>query len=179
MLTPVLQVGLQVEQVLARLYDLLQLLTYRIEGLVRRVRKGLGEPSDHLRIDRIVLGEPSGRSGEAAHPLGIGDSDLDADLAQRLGPVPFVAAARLHGRLADLVLAKPGNQLAPPLFVTGERLPLRQRANARIHLVLGHIDTDDNESVLCHHPRPSLLGSGSKPMQLFGLRKTPDLSLAP
>src|ERR1700752_4880522 len=26
---------------------------------------------------------------------------------------------------------------------------------------------------------PSLLGSGSKPMQLFGLRKTPDLSLAP
>src|SRR6266852_6018451 len=25
---------------------------------------------------------------------------------------------------------------------------------------------------------PSLLGSGSKPMQLFGLRKTPDLSLA-
>src|SRR6202035_5938370 len=26
---------------------------------------------------------------------------------------------------------------------------------------------------------PSLLGSGSKPVQLFGLRKTPDLSLAP
>src|SRR3954462_2570131 len=26
---------------------------------------------------------------------------------------------------------------------------------------------------------PSLLGSGSKPMQLFGLRKTPDLSHAP
>src|SRR6202035_2356832 len=26
---------------------------------------------------------------------------------------------------------------------------------------------------------PSLLGSGSKPMQLFALRKTPDLSLAP
>src|ERR1700738_549970 len=26
---------------------------------------------------------------------------------------------------------------------------------------------------------PSLLGSGSKPMQLFGLRKTPDLSFAP
>src|SRR6202165_5724084 len=26
---------------------------------------------------------------------------------------------------------------------------------------------------------PSLLGPGSKPIQLFGLRKTPDLSLAP
>ena len=26
---------------------------------------------------------------------------------------------------------------------------------------------------------PSLLGPGSKPMQLFGLRKTPDLSHAP
>src|SRR5207237_6453899 len=53
-----------------------------------------------------------------------------------------------------------------------ERLPLRQRANARIHLVLGHINTDDNNLILCHHPLPSLLGSGSKPVQLFGLRKT-------
>src|SRR5438552_9933303 len=32
--------------------------------------------------------------------------------------------------------------------------------------------------ILCHHPFPSLLGSGSKPLQLFGLRKTPELSLA-
>src|SRR5262249_55770763 len=37
----------------------------------------------------------------------------------------------------------------------------------------------DNGIVLCHHPLPSLLGSGSKPMQLFGLRKTPGLSHAP
>src|SRR2546430_860642 len=57
-------------------------------------------------------------------------------------------------------------------------LPQRQRANAYIHLVLGHVDTGDNTFVLCHHPLPSLLGSGSKPLQLFGLRKTPELSLA-
>src|SRR6202030_84331 len=38
--------------------------------------------------------------------------------------------------------------------------------------VLGNVNTDDNEIVLCHHPLPSLLGSGSKPLQLFGLRKT-------
>src|SRR5262249_52110538 len=35
-----------------------------------------------------------------------------------------------------------------------------------------------NAIILCHHPLPSLLGSGSKPLQLFGLRKTPELSLA-
>src|SRR6185369_473253 len=50
--------------------------------------------------------------------------------------------------------------------------------NARIHLVLGHIDADDNNLILCHHPLPSLLVPGSKPLQLFGLRKTPELSLA-
>ncbi len=54
----------------------------------------------------------------------------------------------------------------------GERLPQTETANAGIHLVFGHVDTDDNEIVLCHHPLPSLLGSGSKPLQLFGLRKT-------
>src|SRR5262245_47995238 len=53
-----------------------------------------------------------------------------------------------------------------------------QCADARIHLVLRHVDTDDNGIILCHHPLPSLLGSGSKPLQLFGLRKTPELSLA-
>src|SRR6267154_1357619 len=52
------------------------------------------------------------------------------------------------------------------------------RPNACIHLVLGNIDTDDNQFVLCHHPLPSLPGTGSKPLQLFGLRKTPELSLA-
>src|SRR6201996_5375670 len=46
------------------------------------------------------------------------------------------------------------------------------------HLVLCDVDTHDNEIILCHHPLPSLLGSGSKPLQLFGLRKTPELSLA-
>src|SRR5450432_150553 len=53
-----------------------------------------------------------------------------------------------------------------------ERLPQCESANAGIHLVFGHVNTDDNEIVLCHHPLPSLLGSGSKPLQLFGLRKT-------
>src|ERR1700726_716195 len=33
-------------------------------------------------------------------------------------------------------------------------------ANARIHLVLGDIDTDDNQIILCHHPAPFLARSG-------------------
>src|ERR1700681_3912010 len=99
-------------------------------------------------------------------------------MAQHLGPVPLIAAARLHDCLVHLVLAKPGNQLAVTLCGARERLPQCQRANARIHLVLGDVDADDNQIILCHRPLPSLLGSGSKPLQLFGLRKTPELSLA-
>src|SRR4051812_26391707 len=41
-----------------------------------------------------------------------------------------------------------------------------------------HRYADDNNLILCHHPLPSLLGPGSKPLQLFGLRKTPEPSLA-
>ena len=119
MLAPVLQAGLHVEQALTRIHDLHQLLTCRIVGLAWRVGEGLGEPGDHLRIDRIVLGEAPGRSGEAAHPLGIDDPDFDAGLAQRLGPVPLVAAGSLHGRLADLMFAKPGDQLRRPSAVLG------------------------------------------------------------
>src|SRR6476660_9314492 len=76
------------------------------------------------------------------------------------------------------MLAKPGNQLAVPLCCARPSLPQFERANARIYFVLGHIDAHDTRIILCHHPLPSLLGSGSKPLQLFGLRKTPELSLA-
>src|SRR5215208_7452731 len=63
----------------------------------------------------------------------------------------------------------------------GRRLgtPAAMRAREGTHpMCLGHIDADDNQIILCHHPLPSLLGAGSKPLQLFGLRKTPELSLA-
>src|SRR6266581_1194278 len=83
--------------------------------LARRLAKRLGEPGDHLRVDRIVLGQPSCRQREAADPLGVNNP---------------------------------------------------------------HLDARDNEITLCHRPLPSLLGPGSKPLQLFGLRKTPELSLA-
>src|SRR5215470_18155750 len=76
------------------------------------------------------------------------------------------------------MLAEPGNQLAVTLCGVREGPPQCEPANARIHLVLRHVDADDNAIILCHHPLPSLLGSGSKPLQLFGLRKTPELSLA-
>src|SRR5690348_16932512 len=69
------------------------------------------------------------------------------------------------------MFAKPGNQPAMPLCAAGAVLPQCQCADARVYLVLGHIDADDNEIILCHHPLPSLLGTGSKPLQLFGLRK--------
>src|ERR1700743_691232 len=117
-------------------------------------------------------------SAKAADPLGVDNPDLDASVVQHFAPFTLVTAACLHHRLAHLVLAEPGNQLAVTLCGVRAALPQCKCANARIHLALGDIDADDNEIVLCHHPLPSLLGSGSKPLQLFGLRKTPELSLA-
>jgi hypothetical protein len=143
-----------------------------------RAGSGAGEPDDHLRVDRIVLRQTSGRQRKVADPPGIDNPHLDAGVVQHVAPFTFVAATCFHHRLAHLVFAKPGNQLAMTLCGVRERLPQCEPANAGIHLVLGHINTDDNEIVLCHHPLPSLLGSGSKPFQLFGLRKIPELSLA-
>src|SRR5579863_423766 len=150
----------------------------RIVGLTWRLAECLGEPGDHLRVNRIVLGQAAGRQREAADPLGVDDPHLDAGLAQQLGPDALIAAAGFHDRLVHPALAKPGNQLAVTLDRARTRLPQFVSPNARIHLIFGYIDAHDNEIILCHHPLPSLLGSGSKPLQLFGFRKTPELSLA-
>src|ERR1700743_2984864 len=173
-----LQPGLDLDQGYACFHQRHQFLVCGIArlawGLVKRLRK----PGDHLRVDRIVLGQPPGRQRKAADPLGVDNPDLDASVVQHFAPFTLVTAACLHHRLAHLVLAEPGNQLAVTLCGVRAALPQCKCANARIHLALGDIDADDNEIVLCHHPLPSLLGSGSKPLQLFGLRKTPELSLA-
>src|SRR4051794_7212320 len=58
------------------------------------------------------------------------------------------------------MLAKPSNQLAPPLRRARFRPSERQRANACIHLVLGDVETHDNAIILCHHPAPFLARSG-------------------
>src|SRR4051794_20718463 len=62
--------------------------------------------------------------------------------------------------------------LAAALRGAREHLPQSETADAAVHLVLGDIDPDDNALILCHHPLPSLPCTGSKPLQLFGLRKT-------
>src|SRR6201985_2012052 len=147
-------------------------------GLARRLAERLGKPGDHLSIDRIILGKPSGRLSEVTNPLWVHDPYLDAGIVQHLAPFTLVTAARLHHRLAYLVPAKPGHQFAATLGGVRTGLSQRQGSNAQVHLVLGDVDAHDSEFILCHHPLPSLLGSGSKPLQLFGLRKTPELSLA-
>jgi hypothetical protein len=85
----------------------------------------LGKPGDHLGIDRIVLGQPSGRSGEAANSLRIDDPNLDPGVTQRLGPLALVATARLHHRLADLLAAEQRGQLAPTFRRACKRAPQR------------------------------------------------------
>jgi len=172
MLVLSLQADLAIDQDLACFHQRREFLTRGIRDLARRLAERLGEPGDHLRVDRIVLRQASGRQRKATNPPGINDPHLDAGVVQHVAPFTLVAATCLHHRLAHLVFAKPGNQLATTLGGVRKRLPQCESANAGIHLVFGHVNTDDNEIVLCHHPLPSLLGSGSKPMQLFGLRKT-------
>src|ERR1700692_1173807 len=178
MLVLSLQADLDIDQGLARFRKPRALLTRGIRDLARRLAERLGEPSDHLRVDRIVLRQASGRQRKAADPPGINNPHLDAGVVQHVAPFTLVATTCLHHRLAHLGFAKPRNQLAMTLCGVRERLPQCEPAHAGIQLVLGHVNADDNEIVLCHHPLPSLLGSGSKPLQLFGLRKTPELSLA-
>src|ERR1700744_681781 len=146
--------------------------------LARRLAERLGKPGDHLSIDCIILGKSSGRLSEAANPLRVHDPYLNAGIVQYLAPFTLVTTTRLHHRLAYLVLAKPANQSAATLGGIRTGLPQGQCSNAQVYLVLGDVDAHDSEIILCHHPLPSLLGSGLKPLQLFGLRKTPELSLA-
>jgi hypothetical protein len=56
-----LQSRLEIKQSLARFHQRPQLLVRGIVGLARRLAKYLGEPGDHLRVDHIVLCQPSGR----------------------------------------------------------------------------------------------------------------------
>src|SRR6185503_5097370 len=109
------------------------------------------------------------RFGEVAHPLGLDDHHLDAGLTQQAHPLPLVAAARLHHRLADAVLLQPRQQLAMALDAVGERR-LRARPYRRIDLALGDIDAD-KPALLCHPPRPFLARSGFEPKQLFGFKE--------
>src|ERR1700736_5098849 len=152
---------LEIDQIETSFHQRLQLFARGIVHLARRLAERLCEPSDHLCINRIVLGQASGRLRKAADSLGVDDPYGDAGQTEHLPPIALIAAAGLHHRPVHLVLAKPGNQLAMTLGSARIRLPQRQLANARIDLVLCYIDADDNETILCHHPLPSLLGTGS------------------
>src|SRR6266851_4330924 len=125
------------------------------------VAKGLGKPGDHLGIDRIILGQTSGRFGEIAHPLGIDDAYRNPRLAQRLGPTALVAAAGLHHRQPDPVVAQPGDQLLLARRRARLRQPQLQRANARLGLQLGNINAD-NPARLWHPPTPFLARPGAR-----------------
>lgn len=172
------QASSDVNQALASLRQCLHLLLGGIVDLAGSLAECLGEPGDHLRVDLVIFRKASRRFRKVANPFGIDDPYFKTCLAQRLGPYLLVAAACLHHCLADPMLAKPCNQTPSPRRGCWASPPLRYGPNARINLVFGNIDADDNQIVLCHHPLPSLPGTGSQPLQLFGLRKTPELSLA-
>src|SRR5882672_8664070 len=58
MFAPAHQAHPKIDQIQARLHQRLQLLMCRIVCLARRLAECLSEPGDHLRVDRIVLGQP-------------------------------------------------------------------------------------------------------------------------
>jgi hypothetical protein len=61
MLVLALQSRLEFEQIFARFHQCQQLLVRGIVDLARRLAKCLGEPGDHLGVDRIVLCQAPGR----------------------------------------------------------------------------------------------------------------------
>jgi transcription termination factor Rho len=94
-------------QTYARLHQCQQFLVRGIVRLARRLAKGLGEPGDHLCIDRIVLGKASGRYCEAADPLRVDNPHLDAGLAHHPGPVVPSSGKVLTGGVDANALQRP------------------------------------------------------------------------
>ena len=137
-----------------------QLLASGIVRLDAVVGKGLGEPGDRLGVDRIVLGQPPGRLGEMANPLGIDDANLEPGRAQGFRPAPLIAAARLHHRPADPVGAQPRHQLRLAFRRARDRQAQPHRMNAAVDFALRDIEAD-NARLLWHTPTPFLARTGS------------------
>jgi hypothetical protein len=86
------------------------------------------------------------------------------------------ASTGFHHCFVDALLFQPIQQLPTPLGAIAKR---RFRATPYRHIDLQFGDIDaDKRPLLCHHPAPFLARCGLRPMQLFGFRKTLDLSLA-
>ncbi len=66
-----LQTALKIDQTYSRFHQCQHLLMRGIVDLTRRFAKCLGKPGNHLRVDRIVLGQAPCRQREAADPLGV------------------------------------------------------------------------------------------------------------
>jgi len=149
----------------------------RIGRLGLAVGECLGEPGDRLGIDWIVLGQPPGRLGKAANLSRIDDQDLEAGRAQRFRPAPLITTARLHHRASDPVRAQPCTNSAWPSGVLGviKRTPAERMQASTLFFATSRPTIRVFCAIL---PLPSLLVRALTPMQLFGLRKTPDLSLA-
>ena len=142
-------------------------------GIVRlglAVGKRLGEPGDRVGVDRIVLGQPSGRFGEVANPFRVHDPDFDTGRAQRFRPAALVTAARLHHRPADPVRAHPRHQPGPAFRRARRRQAQSLRTNAGVDFALCDIQADKSR-LLWHPPLPSLLVRALAPMQLFGFKE--------
>src|SRR5208337_830457 len=137
-----------------------EFLPRRIVRLGVGVGKRLGEPGDRLGVDRIVLGQPSGRLGEMTNPFRIDDPDFDAGRAQGLRPAPLITAARLHHRPADPVRSQPREQLGLAFRSARRRQAQTLRTNAGVDFALGDIEADNARS-LWHTPTPFLARTGS------------------
>jgi hypothetical protein len=176
-LAPAFDLLLQPCNANSRRDHLVEFLALVVVSLAEWMAKHLAEPGDHARIDRIILGQLPRRLGEVTHSIGIDDHHFHTGPAQQCSPAPLVTAAGLHHRFVNFMLFQPCQQLATALSAVGKGR-FRAKPDRRIDLPFGNIDADKCP-LLCHPPAPFLARAGSRPMQLFGFRKTPDLSLAP
>src|SRR6266568_5716246 len=170
----------QLHQCRASGHQEIERLAIRVIELARSGGERLGEPGDHRRVDRVVLGKTSRRFGEVANPLGIDDPDSDAGRAQSLGPTPFISATGLHHRRRNAVLAQPSDHLLLTLQRARPRQTDPQRPDKPIDLRLRNVDAD-NPAVLCHPPIPFLARPGSHALATVRVkgrhRTSPSLSL--
>ena len=151
-----------------------------LRGRCRLGGEGLGEPGDHLGVDRIVLGQPSSRPGEITHPLG---STMRAAI-----PAWRSASAQSRSQPPLASSTASATPLSPyQVIIRRQPSPVlgcdsRSRSE-RMHASACRLDTSMPTilSPCAILPLPSLLVRALAPKQLFGLkgrhRSCPSLSL--
>jgi len=121
-----------------------------------------GEPSQHVSINGVGLGQLSGGFGKITYLARIDDDHRQPDQHQCTGQRQLHAARRFQDHQRRRHSLQPFTELSPPLFII-YNCKASFRPHRHIQLGLRHIDADKDWGVRNHRllGRPALQNAGS------------------